>query len=258
MAIHRFFVEAELPVGAALHVSLALSESDLHHLAGVLRLGPGDLVTVVGPDGREAEATLRVVSPGEVVADLGAPVRPARRPRVALAAALSRRERWELALQKTTELGVSEVLPFLASRCVVRLDAGRSRTRTERWRRIAQEAAKQSQRSDVPRVHDPLSFERLVDEVRRFDVAVVAWEEAAPGSPGIGQALDAAAAGRGASALVVIGPEGGLTSGEVERLVAAGGVVVTLGDTVLRTETASIVAVALAIYESGGLGGRGD
>jgi len=257
VAIHRFFLESGLPAGGAAHVALALSENDLHHLADVLRLGPGDRVTVVGPDGREAEATLTTVSANGAIADLGVPVGPRPGPRVALAAALSRRERWELALQKATELGVSEVLPFLASRCVVRLDAGRARTRTERWRRIAQEAAKQSQRPDVPGVVDPLSFPRLAAELERFDVALVAWEEAAPGSPGIGQALDAAAAGPEASVVVVVGPEGGLTKDEVARLVAAGGVVVTLGDSVLRTETASIAAVALAIYESGGLGGRG-
>lgn len=178
------------------------------------------------------------------------------RQRVALAAALTRRERWETALQKVTELGVSEVLPFVASRCVVRLDARRSKTRVERWRRIAMEVAATSQRSEPPRVHEPVKLRELAADVRRFDVVLVAWEEAGPEAPGIGEALRAAGAGPTANVLLIVGPEDGLTSQEVGVLQGAGAVVVTLGDRVLRTETAAIAAVTLAIYEMGGLGGR--
>jgi len=178
------------------------------------------------------------------------------RPRVALAAALTRRERWETALQKVTELGVSEVLPFVASRCVVRLDPRRSKTRVERWRRIAQEVAARSQRPEPPLVHEPVKLRQLQSDSRRFDVVLVAWEEAGPEAPGIGEALRAAGAGPTANVLLIVGPEDGLTSQEVGVLQGAGAVVVTLGDRVLRTETAAIAAVTLAIYEMGGLGGR--
>jgi 16S rRNA (uracil1498-N3)-methyltransferase len=257
LAIHRFFLVEPLPSVAVAGVPLALDEGDLHHLVDVLRLGRGDRVMAVGTDGRESRATLRTVSAAGVVADLDAPVVQPPRPRVSLAAALSRRERWELALQKATELGVAEVLPFVASRCVVRLEPRRAATRKERWKRIAQEAAKQSQRADAPAVHDPLTLEQLAAEAGRFDVVMVAWEEAGRTCAGIGSVLDAAGAGPDTSALVVVGPEGGLAEGEVALLEAAGGVVVTLGDSVLRTETAAIAAVTLAIYELGGLGGRG-
>jgi 16S rRNA (uracil1498-N3)-methyltransferase len=257
VTLHRFFVASDLPADPACGVDLAFSESDRHHLVRVLRLGPGDRIAVAGPDGREAEATLVSATVDAVVADIDRPLARGARPRVALAPALSRRERMELVMQKATELGVVEVVPFASSRCVVKLDAERSGKRADRWRRIVEEAAKQSQRADVPLVREPASLEDLAAELGRFDVVLLAWEDAAHTSMGIGQALDAAGAGAGTSVLLVIGPEGGLAESEVALLEAAGAAVVTLGETVLRTETAAIVACAVAIYELGGLGGRG-
>lgn len=257
MTLHRFFLLAALGEAPAAGVELALSETDRHHIVHVLRLVPGDRIVVADPDGREAEATLAEVSVERVVADLDAAHERERRPRVVLAPAVSRRERMELTVQKATELGVSEIWPVLAARCVVKLDDDRAGKRADRWRRIAEEAAKQSQREAVPVVREPLTISELAAETGRFDVVLVPWEERTAGGLGVGEALDAAGATSDASVLVVIGPEGGLEESEVASLEAAGGVVVTLGDTILRTETASIVAAALTLYELGGLGGRG-
>jgi 16S rRNA (uracil1498-N3)-methyltransferase len=256
VSLHRFFLAGELPESAAEAVELALTSADRHHLVRVVRLGPGDRIMVVGTDRREAEATLVEATLARVVADIDDPVvRPAH-PRVALAPALARRERMEFAIQKCTEVGVTEILPVATCRSVVQLDEERSGRRGDRWRRIAEAAAKQSQRAEVPVVRDPLSFDELAAEAARFDVVLVPWEEATTGGLGIGEALDAAGATPDTSVLIVIGPEGGLAADEVSALEAAGGVACTLGDTVLRTETAALVAVSLAIYELGGLGGR--
>lgn len=257
MSLHRFFISDTLTDTAAPGVELALSEADLHHLSRVVRLVAGDRVIVADPTGTEAEATLIEVSVGRVLADLEPRVYRPKRPRVVLAPAVARRERMELTVQKTTELGVSEIWPVMTSRCVVRLDHERSGKRAERWRRIAEEAAKQSQRADVPIVRETMTLSQLAAEAGRFDVVLVPWEEASSGGLGIGAALDAAGAEPDTTVLVVVGPEGGLSESEVGLLEAAGGVIVTLGDTVLRTETAAVVAVALASYELGALGGRG-
>jgi len=256
MSLHRFFID-DLLGDASESVELALSDADRHHLSRVVRLVPGDRVVVVDTDGAEAEATLVEVSQERVLADVGPKVVRPKRPRVVLAPAIARRERMELTVQKTTELGVAEIWPVVTSRCVVRLDEERSGKRAERWRRIAEEAAKQSQRADVPVVREPMTLTQLASEAGAFDVVLVPWEEAAAAGLGIGAALDAAGALPDTSVLIVIGPEGGLSDVEVATLEAAGGVVVTLGDTVLRTETAAVVAVALAEYELGALGGRG-
>ncbi len=256
MTLHRFFLDGPLPESGALGVDLEMGPTDRHHLARVLRLVERDRIVIAGRDGREAEATLREVSPDRVTADVGVSIERSRRPRVVLAAGVARRERMEFTIQKCTELGVAEIWPLACARCVVRLDEERAGRRGERWRRIAEEAAKQSQRADVPVVRDTMSIDDLLAEVGRFEVVLVPWEEAAATAIGIGEALDTHNASRDSAVLVVVGPEGGFERAEVAALQDAGARIVSLGDTVLRTETAAMVAVALTAYELGGLGGR--
>jgi len=257
MTLHRFFLEGALPTDGSCGVELELSESDRHHLTRVLRLGTGDRIAVVDTEGRAAEATLVASSSESVTADVGPVIERPRRPCVVLAAGIARRERMEFTIQKATELGVSEIWPLASARCVVRLDEDRAGRRGDRWRRIAEEAAKQSQRSEVPVVREAMSVDVLLAEAGRFDVILVPWEEAASTAVGIGEALDAEDATADASVLVVVGPEGGFEAAEVDALQDSGARIVSLGSTVLRTETAAMVAVALTAYELGALGGRG-
>ena len=256
MTLHRFFLEGPLPEGGE-GVELAMSRTDRHHLVHVLRLVDGDRIVVAGRDGRVAEATVRSATLERVTADVGPAIERPRRPRVVLAAGVARRERMEFTIQKSTELGVAEIWPLASARCVVRLDEDRAGRRGERWRRIAEEAAKQSQRPDVPLVRDAMSVNELLAEAGRFDVVLVPWEEAASTAVGIGKALYAHNASADAAVLVVVGPEGGFEPAEVAALQDAGASIVSLGDTVLRTETAAVVAVALTAYELGALGSRG-
>lgn len=257
MTLHRFFLEGTLPAEGAAGLGLALTEADRHHLVRVLRLAPGDQIAVADGEGREAKATLLVVSSDIVTADVTRATERVSHPRIVLAAGIARRERMEFTIQKATELGVAEVWPLASARCVVRLDDERGPRRAERWRRIAEEASKQSQRVDVPRVRDAITLDELLADAGAFDIIIVPWEEAAATATGIGAALDAEAATAGSSVLLVIGPEGGLEPAEVEALQDVGARIVSLGRTVLRTETAAVVAVALTAYELGGLGGRG-
>lgn len=257
MTLHRFFLEGDLPLDGDTRSPLALAPADLHHLRRVLRLTEGHRVIVVDAAGRQAEATLVQVGESGVVADLGPAAERPVRPHIVLAAGIARRERMEFTVQKATELGVTEIWPLATARCVVRLDEERAGRRSERWRRIAAEAAKQSQRTEVPLVREPIGIAELAAEAGAFDVVLVPWEEVAASAPGIGEALDSAGATNASSVLVVVGPEGGLEAGEVAALRDAGAVAVSLGDTVLRTETAATIAVALASYELGALGGRG-
>lgn len=256
MTLHRFFVTRSLTETAAPAVELGVSATDLHHMARVLRLVPGDRIIVADPLGAEAEATIVELSADRVVADLDAPVVRPRSPRIVLAPGISRRERMEMTIQKATELGADEIWPLKTQRCVVRLDEDRAGRRAERWRRIAEEAAKQSQRPDVPLVREPMTIAELATEAGRFDLMVVPWEEAAATGLGIGAVLDAIGATPDTTVLLVIGPEGGLAGDEIASLEAAGGAIVTLGSAILRTETAAIVALALTAYELGALGGR--
>jgi 16S rRNA (uracil1498-N3)-methyltransferase len=252
MSLHRFFVDEAVSTGR-----VVVRGSDLHHLRDVLRLRAGDEVAVADPTGEQAVARVLTVGEDEAALEVVTPLPAVSDPDVTLFQGLSRGPKMDLVVQKATEIGVRRIVPVVMSRSVVKLDAKDRGNRAERWRRIALEAAKQSQRATVPGIDEPVTLEEAAALLETFDVVLVPWEEAgAGGAPGVGEALRAATADRASRAAIVIGPEGGMEDGEVARLRAAGAVAVSLGPTILRTETAAIVAVALTSFCLGGLAGE--
>jgi 16S rRNA (uracil1498-N3)-methyltransferase len=246
MGASRFFAEGPVPESG----TLPLSAGDVHHLRDVLRLGAGDTIEVVG-DGvawtvrlEEVADTARGVREGVVP-----PFGPL--PRVTLAQGLAKGEKMDTVVRQATELGVERIVPFSSERSVVKLDPSKVVARTDRWRRIAQGAAKQAHRLDVPQVVEVVSLDGL-PEALSGTTMLVAWEDAA-GAPGVAAAL-AAAGSPDAQVSVIVGPEGGLSVSEVAVLERAGAVRVSLGPMILRTETAGVIATALAIHALGGLG----
>ena len=218
-----------------------LDEASLHHLTGVLRLEPGSSVEVFDGSGSAWEAVLEggLLRLGER--------HPAPPPAatVWLAFALARGEKGDWIVQKGTELGVSRFLPWQASRSVVRLEGERAGERARRWGRIAAEAARQCGRADVPEVATPgtladalASPEGFVRVVFHAGAGAPLAELARPGAPGY---------------LAVVGPEGGLTDGEVTACRAAGCLLASLGPRVLRAETAAVAAALLLQHVAGDL-----
>ena len=161
----------------------------------------------------------------------------------------------EWIVRAATELGVARVRPLLTERCVVRLEAGRGRERARRWQRVAKEAAKQCGRSIIPTVEPPSTLTEFLDQRPAADLALCLWE----GEPqGLREILGAIRVPIG-SALLVVGPEGGLSSGEVAALRAAGFTSASLGPRILRAETAGPAAVSIFQSRFGDLGaGRGS
>jgi 16S rRNA (uracil1498-N3)-methyltransferase len=161
-------------------------------------------------------------------------------------------------IRQTTELGIQRIIPFLSTRTIVRLAVDEGALKGERWRRIALSAAKQSGRTILPIVDDPVHIEEICEELADYDRVIIAWEEAderADGKAmGVGDALEDM--DFSSKVAIVIGPEGGLTKEGVDRFKSLGDFVkvVTLGRLILRTETAGTVAATLAMYELGSLG----
>jgi 16S rRNA (uracil1498-N3)-methyltransferase len=220
-----------------------LDEAGRHYLHDVLRLEPGAAVEVF--DGRGALYDGRI-EPGFDALSLG-PRRDAAQGGVpiVLALALAKGEKVDLVVQKATELGVNRIVPWEAARSVVRLEGERAEERAKRWRRIAEEAARQCGRADVPEVRAPASLAQLVAELPSGFLPVVFHGE---GSAPIAQ-LPAAA-----GVVAVVGPEGGLTAAELGTLERAGALRASLGPRTLRAETAAIAAVALLQARYGDLG----
>ncbi len=209
------------PSGDGPHVFVAdvdhpdLTDDDRHHLEKVLRVRPGDRVSV--SDGRGAWRACRFGDPLEPAGDV---VRvPAPHPRLGVGFALLKQGRAELVVQKLTEIGVDDIRPFAAERSVVRWDESKRVAQVERWRRVAREAAMQSRRVWLPDVHEI------------GDLPAIAGKA--------GTALAERGGERPSSVVttLVTGPEGGFS--EAERTMAQS---VTLGPHVLRAETAAIVA----------------
>lgn len=248
--MHRFFVQEPCRVGCE---SVLLPE-EARHAEQVLRLTPGEAVELLDGQGLYA-ATLTRVDKRGVRAQVSERL-PDREPgtRVTLFQGLAKGDKMDAIVQKCTELGVHAVQPLEMARCVQRMDPKRMEAQIDRWQRIAREAAKQCGRALTPPVYRPfpLGAPALAERWTEQDLVVVLWEEAELG--GLRSVLDCAEpVGKTTRIGLVIGPEGGITEGEIAQLHAMGAKIATLGPRVLRTETAGIAVLAAVLAMRGEL-----
>ncbi len=244
MADHRrFFISPSQISGC----EAVLEGPTAKQIAKVLRLRTGDSITLLDGCGNAYRAEIQEISPDRVVASICTDKLDDNEPRLrlVLASCLPKSDRIEFIIQKCTELGISEMILVQSERTVTRLDEDREQKRLERWRKIAREASEQCGRSRTPCLTGILGFAELVDLIPQFSVAVVAWEEEDGLSlrQAIQQKRDVD------SALVIIGPEGGLTAKEVQAAKSKGAISVTLGRRLLRTDTAAVATCAAVMYE---------
>lgn len=245
--MHRFFVAERAVPGDALTFRAGM----VRQMTRVLRLGPGARVVAVDPDGWELTVEINRVRGREVEGLVVARERPRREPvvQVTVAQGLPRGEKFDLVVQKCTEIGATAILPVIASRSVGRLE-GKEGPRRERWQRIAREAAEQAGRTVIPEVGPICTLAEAVERLAAADLFVVPWEEES--ARGLRSLLRGT--GQPRSVGVLIGPEGGLAPEEVELARRHGALPVTLGPRLLRTETAGLVALAMIFYEFGDMG----
>jgi 16S rRNA (uracil1498-N3)-methyltransferase len=225
--------------------------AEAHHLRRVLRLRSGALVEATDGTGRLYTVRLGGLDAEGAWGTIETRTEPVRESpcAITLAQAILKGDRMSWLVQKATELGVARIIPMETARVVARPATGAT-GRHARWERIAREAVKQCGRVVVPTVTPPRAFDEVLREIPAQDAAWVFWE-------GGGQPLAAAGREAGARArlLLLVGPEGGFTSEEVARAGAAGARRVSLGPRILRAESAGVVALALAQYLFGDLGG---
>jgi 16S rRNA (uracil1498-N3)-methyltransferase len=254
MSAHRFFLTR--PLAGDAESLLALSAADVHHAVDVLRVRIGEQIDVVEPDARVWRVAVTQVGADGVRGEVLREVPAVASPHVTLIQGVAKGEKMDAIVRQATEVGAERIVPVLTARSVVQLDARKRADRGERWRRVAQAAAKQAKRTSIPGVSDPITLPEASGELAGYDGVIVVWEESS-GGPGIDAAVRSLAVGPDSRIAVVVGPEGGLSAEEVDALVALGAVSATLGPTILRTETAAIVALSLAVFALGGLGSSG-
>jgi len=231
--------------------SVVLDGAEARHAATVRRMRVGEPIVVTDGQGRAAVGVVSAVSRDRVVVGVERRLeRPAPKPRLVVVQAIPKGERADRAVELMTEVGVDEIVPFTAQRCVARWSADRVDSSLARWRTTAREAAKQSRRWWFPEVGRPVGLDALAERVATSALALV-LHEAGEGSAGSVPAASVSAASvsigsvpvpDSGDVLLVVGPEGGLTDDEVDRLVVAGATVARLGPTVLRTSTAGAAA----------------
>ncbi len=230
--------------------------------------GVGDVVVLDGDEGRHAARVRRLtvgerldlsdgaglVFSGEVAEVVGPALRvrlldrfqvPQSRPTLTVVQALAKGDRDELAVETMTEVGVDRIVPWQASRSIVRWDPARAARGVARFRATAKEAAKQARWARIPEVADPETTEQIVRRLRAASALGVVLHEEATHSL---TRLDPAGV---AEIVLIVGPEGGITRDELARFEAAGAGTYRLGPTVLRTSTAGTVAAAVVSAATG-------
>lgn len=158
---------------------------------------------------------------------------------------LPKADKMELIIQKTTELGVKKIIPVSMERCVVKLDDKDAIKKIDRWQKISETAAKQSKRDIIPKIENVIKITNVYDKIKDYDLFIVAYEEEKQIS-----LKNILKQNENAKKIaVLIGPEGGIDSKEIEKLKENGAKIVTLGNRILRTETAPITLISNIIYE---------
>jgi 16S rRNA (uracil1498-N3)-methyltransferase len=248
MSMRRFFINRE----AIRDGSACITGNLFRHMIKVLRLKIGTRVIFTDEEGSQYTGVISSIEKSVLTATIektmhgqcsetGVPI--------TLFQGLPKGNKMEFILQKGTELGVSEIIPFVASRSIPRPAREREEERIVRWRRIALEAARQSNRSMSPNISPVVDFSQI-PVISPQPVKLLLWEKEKSNR------LKTVLSGMPApeSIAVMVGPEGGLTEGEAETAVENGFIPVTMGSRILRTETAAIAILAILQFFWGDMG----
>ena len=247
MTIPRLYLPHPLETGAV----CAAAADQARYLKTVLRMREGDPLLIFNGTGWEYEAVIqRQTADGTELEITGRRALPAAEIHVTLCQAVPKVEKMDGIIRHATELGAERIVPFLAERSVPRWRSEQLPRKRERWQKIAVEASRQCGRPDIPEIGEIVTFERMLRDVPESGLRLIPWEEET--KTGIREILRDPARSGMKEFVLVIGPEGGFSAGEIELARQAGFLSVSLGKRVLRVETASLAVLAVLQYEKGG------
>ena len=242
--MHRFYVDNL----SELNKSVIIDGEDVNHIKNVLRLSIGDSITVSDGSSRDYECVIASIS-DVVTADIvdihdcnaELPVK------LGLFQGVPKADKFELIIQKSVELGASEIIPVMMKRTVVKLDDKKQDKKLERYRKIAEAAAKQSRRGVIPEVASYISFKNAVKSLLNGDdktkrLILVPYESA----EGMDYARKIISSAVNYDEIdIFIGPEGGFADSEIELAKECGASIISLGNRILRTETAGLAILSI-------------
>lgn len=239
--MHNFFVDENKRQGDVYYIT----DADFNHIKNVLRMKQGDTF-LVSSASKSDLCVLESFTEDYVIAkiteenyqdtSLGV--------KLYLFQGLPKSDKMELVIQKAVELGAEGIIPVEMNRCVVKIDDKKKKSKQSRWQAISESAAKQSKRTIIPEVSDVLSYKQAMEKAKEMDVFIVPYENK-DGMKATKNALSKIK--KGMSVGILIGPEGGFDEKEIELAESVGGLTVSLGKRILRTETAAITALSMCM-----------
>lgn len=254
--MYHFFV-AEENIDKDAH-KVFIEGGDYNHIRNVLRMHPGEEISVgTGLSDDEYRCEIEGYEDGRVIcklmfikkADVESPVK------IILFQGLPKADKMELIIQKCVELGVSEIVPVSCKRCIVKLDDNKAANKIARWQQIAEAAAKQSKRAIIPKVADVMDMKNAIRYAEEMDIKMIPYElaEGTKETKAIFTELKKLTEtgntnGPVPRVAVFIGPEGGFEEEEVKQATETGILPISLGNRILRTETAGMVVLSWINY----------
>jgi 16S rRNA (uracil1498-N3)-methyltransferase len=250
----KFFVE-ENQINKKDNLIL-IDGTDVNHIKNVLRLKINDDIDICSKEsGVSYYSKISEISEEKVVCKIEKVLEEEKEPDIYINViqALPKADKMELIIQKCTELGVKEITPISLKRCVVKIDSKDEPKKLQKWRSYAESAAKQCTRNVIPKINSICNINSVFEIIKDYDIVLVAYENERENS--LKQTIKSLQK-KDLKIAIIIGPEGGIDTSEIEHFKNNGVVSVSLGNRILRTETVSFVLASILMYEFGDLGGR--
>lgn len=243
--ISTFYIKNSQIIGEEIN----LIGLDVNHIKNVLRYKAGDELTVCDEAEQRYLTKIKELSNECITLHIEKKMNFSTEPsiKITLIQGLPKFDKMDLIVQKCTELGVEKIIPVIMERTVVKIDGSNGAKKVERWNKIALEASKQCGRTKIPTVEKIVNLENIVENLSKYDIVIVPYECEKENM--IKAVLRNTDTNIG-NVAVVIGPEGGFSEKDISVLEKLPNVKkVSLGERILRTETAGIVTVAMLLYE---------
>ena len=228
---------------------LIVNGENFHYLINVLRLKKDSIFYIFNGIDKEIKAKIIKIDKSYLTAKVLEEKNILSKPHIIIdiAQAIPKKDKMDLIIEKCTELGVNNIYPVITKRTIPQLDDKKEIKRIERWKKIAKSASIQSKRDNIPEINNILPISKLLEKADNYDLVIVPWEEEKIIS--LKQALKNKKSSK--KILVVIGPEGGFSSDEINIFKKYNATIVSLGKRILRTETAALAVLSIINYEFG-------
>lgn len=226
---------------------ITVTGSDARHIGYSLRMKIGEEVTFCH-SGTDYNCVIESITESEVLCRVVEAVPSKSEPsvQITLYQAYPKQDKLELIIQKTTELGVTRIVPFISSRCIARPDEKSYRKKQERMQKIAEEAAKQSGRGIIPEIAPLMTMKQALEDMKNFELKLFCYENG-------GEKLSTIPVAEAKSIAVMIGSEGGFERAEAEAAEKLGATQIWLGERILRCETCPIAVTAILMNLTGNM-----